>query len=171
MRVGAAPPGATGDRLPGHSVQGDNRRAEKPSGDARHGRASTTGPYCAMYRRQATFCTNCHGVGMPHPEPFIKTHGPAGKKTPAVCSNCHAKGEPTASGTEFCNACHHKQGGPAKPWIPPHFVVVRDKGADACSVCHTPTVCAPYHVQGAGHVPQDPAAARARERKRLQRRQ
>jgi hypothetical protein len=77
-----------------------------------------------------TFCSDCHGLEMPHPASFAKNHGKDGKAKPKVCANCHAK-SPNAKGTEFCNACHHKQGDPNKPWIPQHFIAVRDTGAQA----------------------------------------
>ena len=103
--------------------------------------------YCKMCHIESEFCTGCHKLPMPHPADFQKTHGELGKKEPAVCANCHAKrGASTASATEFCNACHHKQGDPTKPWIPQHFIVVRQTGAQACFECHNPTFCAECHV-------------------------
>jgi nitrate/TMAO reductase-like tetraheme cytochrome c subunit len=102
--------------------------------------------YCDMCHVRADFCDKCHGVPMPHPAGFAKGHGKAGKASPAVCANCHAKGKATASGTEFCNSCHHKQGDPTKPWIPQHFKVVAESGAEQCFVCHNPAYCAHCHV-------------------------
>lgn len=117
------------------------------TGHAKLAVEDTKGTYCTMCHVKATFCTDCHGIEMPHPKDFIKTHGPAGRKTPKVCANCHAKGAATATGTEFCNACHHKQGDPAKPWLPQHFDVVAKSGATVCFDCHNPTYCAECHVR------------------------
>lgn len=103
--------------------------------------------YCRICHLESDFCESCHGLAMPHPADFQKTHGDEGKSKPAVCANCHAKGAASAeAGTEFCNACHHKESDPTKPWIPQHFVIVRASGADACFDCHNPTFCAACHV-------------------------
>lgn len=105
--------------------------------------------YCKMCHVESTFCVDCHGVVMPHPADFQKTHGAAGKKSPAVCANCHAKAGTSTAGLEFCNGCHHKQGDPAKPWIPQHFKVVAKTGAQPCFECHKSTFCAECHVRSA----------------------
>ncbi|MBE0476955.1 MAG: NapC/NirT family cytochrome c [Coriobacteriia bacterium] len=105
--------------------------------------------YCGTCHDKQEFCNDCHGVEMPHPAGFEKGHGEAGKKSPDVCANCHtSEGRVTATSTEFCNACHHKDGDPTKPWIPQHFVPVRAKGASACFDCHDPVFCARCHVRG-----------------------
>ena len=104
--------------------------------------------YCPMCHTKK-FCTDCHGVVMPHPKGFEKNHGEVGKKKPAVCANCHAKSKGTAQGIEFCNACHHKAGDPNKPWLPQHPDVVAETGATACFDCHDPVFCAKCHVSGA----------------------
>lgn len=104
--------------------------------------------YCATCHAE-TFCEDCHGVPMPHPVDFAKGHGEQGKTNSAVCANCHAKGAAAGStGTEFCNSCHHPQGDATKPWIPQHFVAVRQSGAEQCFDCHNPTFCAECHVRG-----------------------
>ena len=54
----------------------------------------------------------------------------------------------SATGTEFCNGCHHPEGDPTQPWIPQHFGVVAQTGAEPCFECHDPTYCAECHVQG-----------------------
>ena len=106
--------------------------------------------YCSTCHDLNTFCNDCHGLEMPHPADFVKTHGALGKKEPKVCANCHATpGVKNASTTEFCNACHHPEGDPKKPWLPQHFVVVKSQGAEACFQCHEPTYCAKCHVRSA----------------------
>ncbi len=103
--------------------------------------------YCAMCHNEERFCDACHKVPMPHPDGFTDDHGESGTAQPGVCANCHNKsGRPTAD-TEFCNACHHEGSDPTKPWVPQHFVSVRDKGAGACFDCHAPTFCARCHVR------------------------
>ncbi len=108
--------------------------------------------YCSTCHIKSQFCQRCHGVEMPHPQGWLKTHGPIGKKSPSVCANCHAKNRASAAGTEFCNACHHKQGDPSIPWVRQHFIVVGRDGAAGClrtsGGCHNPTFCARCHVNG-----------------------
>lgn len=93
------------------------------------------------------FCSDCHGLPMPHPADFNEGHGGLGKSKPKVCANCHATGGESAQGLEFCNACHHPDKDPLKSWISQHFVAVRDKGAQSCFECHNPTYCAECHVR------------------------
>jgi nitrate/TMAO reductase-like tetraheme cytochrome c subunit len=118
------------------------------AGHAKLAKADTKNTYCGMCHVKAKFCEGCHGVPIPHPAGFTKTHGPAGKSNPASCAKCHAKGAANANGLQFCNACHHKQGDPTKPWIPQHVKVVGEVGANSCFECHSPTFCANCHVRG-----------------------
>jgi hypothetical protein len=103
--------------------------------------------YCATCHSQQ-FCTDCHGLPMPHPTGFQEDHGVAGREAPEVCANCHAKGGAGTSGTEFCNSCHHPDGDPTQPWISQHYEVVARVGANECFDCHNPTYCAECHVKG-----------------------
>jgi nitrate/TMAO reductase-like tetraheme cytochrome c subunit len=134
-----------------HFQPGFYTKFGESKGHATLAKADEKDTYCRMCHVKAKFCEGCHGMPIPHPKDFLKTHGPAGKATPAVCANCHAKGRATATGTEFCNACHHKQGDPSKPWIPQHFTVVADQGATSCFECHKSTFCAHCHVEGLGN--------------------
>jgi len=104
--------------------------------------------YCSTCHDVEKFCFDCHGVEMPHPATFAANHGKEGKATPKVCAQCHARGG-SKDGTEFCNACHHKDGDPTKPWIPQHFEAVKKSGAEPCFQCHEPTYCAKCHVRSA----------------------
>jgi len=105
--------------------------------------------YCRTCHEVAVFCTACHGVEMPHPADFVENHGVEGKWDPAACANCHAKGEQAADAvsTEFCSSCHHEGSDPNQDWIPQHFVLVRQNGAEGCFDCHEPTYCAECHVR------------------------
>lgn len=104
--------------------------------------------YCGTCHA-GSFCTDCHGVPMPHPASFTEGHGGAGKATPQVCANCHAKGTgASAADAEFCNSCHHKGSDPSKTWIDQHFEVVRASGAQPCFECHESVYCAECHISG-----------------------
>lgn len=101
--------------------------------------------YCSTCHGSGDFCNRCHGVEMPHPTDFTKTHGKAGKATPQVCAKCHAK-KGAASGTQFCNNCHHPQNTPGTSWLRQHPAVVRASDPSACFKCHAPTFCSRCHV-------------------------
>ncbi|HAL29803.1 MAG TPA: hypothetical protein DCP20_03685 [Coriobacteriia bacterium] len=94
------------------------------------------------------YCTDCHGVEMPHPAGFSEDHGDLGLSNPQSCATCHARSEEEVAGNEFCNACHHPDSTPGTSWIDQHWVSVRDSGGSACFECHNPTYCATCHVSG-----------------------
>ena len=106
--------------------------------------------YCSTCHLVESFCVDCHGVEMPHPDGFVDDHAEVGKSSPESCVLCHAEGETGegVSATEFCNGCHHKEGDPTQPWLPQHDDVTRQTGAEACFECHEPTYCAYCHVRG-----------------------
>jgi hypothetical protein len=104
--------------------------------------------YCGTCHAEV-FCTDCHGVPMPHPSGFKEGHGEAGKADAKACANCHAKGDGVhTSGTEFCDSCHHEGSDSTRTWISQHFEAVRERGASACFECHQSTYCAACHVSG-----------------------
>jgi hypothetical protein len=92
------------------------------------------------------FCSDCHGIAMPHPADFKDGHAKLGKNKPETCSYCHGDEQ------EFCDACHHGRALNRKytknvPWVEQHPKVVPEIGAAACFKCHRPTYCAECHVQ------------------------
>ncbi len=95
-----------------------------------------------------SFCTDCHGVPIPHPEAFYSSHGQEGLADPASCARCHARSAAEAQGTLFCSACHHAQSEPGTAWLPQHNGVVQREGAEQCFVCHDTVYCATCHVSG-----------------------
>lgn len=130
-----------------HLEPGFYQRGGESSG---HWKAKKAEPeYCGICHVEKKFCADCHGIEMPHPADFEKKHGDVGKSKPRVCANCHAAGKRVdAVDTRFCNGCHHKGSDPSRPWIPQHFMFVKQLGADACFDCHKPTYCAACHVRG-----------------------
>lgn len=97
---------------------------------------------------KTTFCSDCHGVAIPHPEAFKKSHGATGFASPAVCAKCHARTPAEANGTAFCNACHHKDSTPDQPWLTQHPESVKKNGAQPCFKCHDEAICSGCHVRG-----------------------
>lgn len=93
------------------------------------------------------FCSDCHGLPMPHPTEFAKDHGKAGTENPKVCATCHGNVD------QFCDDCHHGtalgyEDRAAGAWLPQHPQAVVQTGANACFECHDPTYCASCHVSG-----------------------
>ena len=93
------------------------------------------------------FCSECHGIPMPHPTGFKKDHGKVGQKDPKVCANCHGRVD------RFCDGCHHGTSLDRvynfdKTWISQHWGVANKTGANICFDCHKPTYCAHCHVRG-----------------------
>jgi nitrate/TMAO reductase-like tetraheme cytochrome c subunit len=93
------------------------------------------------------FCSDCHGLPMPHPADFMETHGEVGKEAPEVCANCHGNAD------RFCDECHHGSAMGVEytagdQWRTKHPATVTQTGASACFECHNPTYCAACHVRG-----------------------
>jgi hypothetical protein len=88
----------------------------------------------------ATFCANCHGIEMPHPDQF-KTNHVSGRNTPQLCGNCHQQ-------KELCSDCHHKGAVNGTPWQSQHPVTVAADGAAPCfEKCHQDKqFCVDCHV-------------------------
>jgi hypothetical protein len=97
-------------------------------------------PDCYMCH-QDTFCKNCHGISLPHPDKFRKDHADAGTKNPGICRKCHKQ-------QDFCEGCHHYGfNGPPGTWISYHNLVTARKGMKSCFECHSPTYCAQCHAK------------------------
>lgn len=121
-------------------------KVEMEDGAMAPGYAGTVNTCFTCHKKQ--FCTDCHGVEMPHPADFKTNHGKAGLDNPASCAKCHARSQTEANGTAFCNACHHPDSTPDRPWIDQHFDAVRKNGAQGCFDCHNPRYCSACHVDG-----------------------
>ena len=126
----------------------DLKPASHKQGDwqTRHSKAATIDrQQCAMCHRPQ-FCTDCHGVEMPHPADWAKGktgHSAVAQRNRAVCAKCH---EGKAS---LCTMCHHTGFDQKKgPWVSQHFLMVRQVGAAYCFACHNPVFCATCHVAG-----------------------
>jgi nitrate/TMAO reductase-like tetraheme cytochrome c subunit len=95
-----------------------------------------------------TFCSDCHGLSMPHPADFRKTHSEQGLSKPEVCAPCHARSAAEAKDRAFCNACHHPDSKPGVLWRTQHDDVVKSKGIGECFDCHGAMYCEACHVRG-----------------------
>lgn len=102
------------------------------------------------------FCTDCHGIAMPHPRGFAESHPNTNGANSQVCTKCH--GAPSG----FCFDCHHgtRLGvklDPKKTWRQQHASVAEKRGSKGCvqlDGCHSPVYCAKCHANG-GTLPPD----------------
>lgn len=93
--------------------------------------------YCVVCH-PSDYCVHCHGLVIPHPVSFARTHGEASKT--AACDSCHSR-------TRFCDVCHGIQ----MPH-PAGFLQAHSKSATGglqdprCLTCHDATDCEACHV-------------------------
>lgn len=102
---------------------------------------------CELCHRKA-FCTNCHGLDMPHPTDWAKKgatgHAQVAETNRTVCTRCHG------SRQDMCTMCHHQGYDPTRgTWVKQHFLEVEKRGADFCMKCHAPVFCVRCHVSTA----------------------
>lgn len=111
--------------------------------------------YCDTCHTQQ-FCTNCHGMEMPHPAEFKEPkdakdkagHPVIAKAKADKCEMCHGKNEKTG----FCDGCHHgtKVGwefDKAQPWTQQqHPKAVAKSGVKSCTSCHLTKFCVDCHT-------------------------
>lgn len=125
--------------------------------DEKHAVGPVLGPSSAVNScltcHTSAYCTDCHGVPMPHPDGFTENHGAEGRRSPETCGTCHARNAAEAARQDFCNACHHPQSRPGVSWQRTHREAVIAEGSQPCLDCHNPRYCSACHVRG-------PAAAR-----------
>lgn len=104
---------------------------------------------CEMCHSRS-FCTDCHGVEMPHPQGWAKGrtgHAVTAERDRAICGRCHGSTE------DMCTMCHHDAYDPTKgTWVKQHADEVSRRGTAFCFDCHAPTACVRCHAspQGAG---------------------
>jgi hypothetical protein len=83
-------------------------------------------------------CDACHGLPMPHPDIWDKTHGKTvdaqGTKTCAGCHNVYV----------WCEQCHGVQMPHPAGWQKTHGTVARPQ-LETCRTCHQPDFCLQCH--------------------------
>ena len=105
--------------------------------------------YCATCHVKDTFCMDCHGMEMPHPEEFkAETHPQVAATQIDKCELCHKQSE-----TYFCDSCHHGSKvdwtfDPAVAWQTQHASTVVEKGVAGClGACHEQQFCVDCHTK------------------------
>jgi hypothetical protein len=130
-----------------HPASFSGRPASHTTGSwqTHHGKAALANKQpCAMCH-QPSFCTNCHGLEMPHPATWVKGtpgHSTVGAKDPQLCAKCHTQ-KP-----DLCSMCHHQDYSAALgPWISQHPAMVTKRGTAFCMQCHGPVYCYDCHTR------------------------
>lgn len=106
-----------------------------------HGKTAKNDRAKCLNCHQEKFCSNCHGLQVPHTDKFVKKdHYVTGRIKPQTCRKCHRQ-------QNFCSSCHHKEyKGTTDNWLQYHQEVVHENGPSYCFDCHGPTFCAKCHV-------------------------
>ena len=86
--------------------------------------------------KNPTFCVDCHGVVLPHPQTFISNHGVVGRKDPKVCEKCHGK--------NACITCHGLEMPHPAGWMSQHSSVALGNPG-LCDRCHSDSFCIACH--------------------------
>jgi hypothetical protein len=111
--------------------------------------------YCSTCHTEQ-FCTNCHGMEMPHPAEFIEPkdakdpqgHPVVSKVKADKCVMCHGKNEVT----HFCDDCHHGTAikyeyDKKQDWVQQHPKAVAKSGTKSClETCHVVKFCEDCHT-------------------------
>lgn len=139
---GAKAPGTCSTCHPASfSLRPESHRTEW---QARHGKVALRDRQQCVMCHETTFCTNCHGVQMPHPKDWVRGvpgHSTVGAARRSVCAKCHTE-KP-----DLCSMCHHKDYQPTGvPWMRQHRIMVAKRGAAFCMDCHDATYCFNCHV-------------------------
>jgi len=96
-----------------------------------------------------SFCTDCHGLQMPHPTGFRATHAKSSAASEPVCAKCHG------SGANSCSDCHHGTEigykiDPSRTWLQQHSDATGLASEADCARpggCHSsPAYCADCHA-------------------------
>jgi hypothetical protein len=86
----------------------------------------------------ATKCVQCHGVPLPHPTDFGRTHGALAAAPGAKCTDCHDR-------KGFCDACHGTPMPHAAGFLAKHSKIAKSREDAACLKCHYDYDCASCH--------------------------
>jgi hypothetical protein len=86
-------------------------------------------------------CLACHGIELPHPATFMRTHAGRSFRDPGLCARCHAE----AAAAVSCG-CHNDQNlhGTYTDWFPRHGPQAAQVGRYGCN-CHGLDFCAKCH--------------------------
>lgn len=110
-----------------------------------HGEVAQTDEGLCTMCHERSFCDDCHGLEMPHPDGWVGEaagHGRVAQTDTATCERCHS------GGPDLCTMCHHTSYVPLEsPWIEEHHAEVIADGPEHCLTCHTREYCSFCHTR------------------------
>jgi hypothetical protein len=86
----------------------------------------------------ADYCQRCHGISLPHPQGFLRTHPTQALARPKDCAVCHKQA--------FCDDCHGMPMPHPAGFTPAHSAIVEKQGSLTCMRCHVQDDCNNCHV-------------------------
>lgn len=86
------------------------------------------------------YCKQCHGMSLPHPDSFPRTHGETALTQRAQCLKCHDE-------KAFCLACHGIPMPHPAGFLPAHSKVAKGFDDPACARCHPRDTCDACHLK------------------------
>lgn len=86
------------------------------------------------------YCERCHGIRVPHPASYGRTHGADYIFTPGSCKTCHSK-------ERFCDACHGVEMPHIAGFLKTHSAAADDRTDPRCVRCHHLEDCDACHVE------------------------
>ena len=86
-----------------------------------------------------TFCSGCHGAGVPHGATFFESHGRFAQQDDARCGSCHS--------TQWCGSCHGIDMPHTIGFVEDHGRIPQDEIDATCYSCHTTQDCDGCHAK------------------------
>jgi hypothetical protein len=89
------------------------------------------------------YCSACHTIEMPHPQPFLPVHGELAQEpeTRTSCYECHERAS--------CDGCHGTPMPHPSAFLSAHPETVAEDGDEDCYRCHTEENCTECHTRHA----------------------
>ena len=85
------------------------------------------------------YCTDCHGLELPHPASFGLVHGTAAIGLKDTCEDCHDR-------QDFCDACHGAKMPHPASFLPDHPEIADGYEDEGCLSCHRQVDCDNCHI-------------------------
>lgn len=88
---------------------------------------------------EASYCSRCHDISLPHAGDYIASHGVEAIAKPATCTSCHQ--------TKACDSCHGTRMPHAPSFTKAHPKEVKRVGEKTCLSCHQKADCEECHLR------------------------
>ncbi len=128
-----------------HVERSERRRLEKGPWQITHGptwsktHGMGTLEWCATCHPRG-YCVRCHGVDLPHPADFGRTHGALARSADARCETCHDR-------RALCDACHGIEMPHPGGFLARHSKEASTASDPRCLACHIAKDCTACHVK------------------------